>query len=41
MNPHWYTHLSFDKGTRNILYGEKTASSANVAEKKGYLSAEN
>jgi hypothetical protein len=40
MNPHNYTHLVFDKMPK-IYNGEKTASSANVAEKSGYLSARN
>jgi hypothetical protein len=38
MNPHSYAHLIFDKGTND---GEKTTSSTNVAQKSGYLPAEN
>jgi uncharacterized protein (DUF736 family) len=39
MNPHNYANLIFDKGTKSN--GEKTASSTNVAGKRGYLPAEN
>jgi hypothetical protein len=35
-----YTHLIFDKGTKNMNV-EKTASSTNVAGKSGYLPAVN
>jgi hypothetical protein len=40
MNPCSYTNLIFDKVTK-IYDGEKTASSANVAEKTGCLPEEN
>jgi hypothetical protein len=39
-NRHSYSHLIFDKGTKTY-YGEKTASSSNVAEKSNYLPTEN
>jgi hypothetical protein len=39
MNPHSYAHLIFAKFPK-IYYGEKTASSTNVAEKSGYLPAD-
>jgi hypothetical protein len=35
MNPHSYTHLIFDKGTKNIQW-RKIASSTNVAGKSDY-----
>jgi hypothetical protein len=41
MNPPSYAHLIFDKCSKNIYDGEKTASSTNVAGKSGYLPAEN
>jgi hypothetical protein len=40
MNPHSYAHLIFDKGAKTY-YGEKTASSINVAGESGYLPAKN
>jgi hypothetical protein len=40
MNPHNYTHLSFDKGPKTYIE-EKIASSTNVARKSGYPSARN
>jgi hypothetical protein len=40
MNPHSYAHLIFEKGAKTYD-GEKTASSASVAGKCGYLSARN
>jgi hypothetical protein len=39
MNPHSYTHLIFDKGTKNIQW--KIASSTNDARTSGYLPAKN
>jgi hypothetical protein len=39
MTPHSYTHLIFDKGTKDIKI-EKRVSPANVAEKMEYLHAE-
>jgi hypothetical protein len=41
MNPHSYAHLIFDKVTKKHMMEKKTASSANVAGKSGYLLAEN
>jgi hypothetical protein len=40
MNSHDYTHFIFDKGAKRYN-GEKTASSINVAVKRGDLSARN
>jgi hypothetical protein len=40
MHPHNYTHLIF-KMVPKIYDGEKTASSTNVAGKRGYPSARN
>jgi uncharacterized protein (DUF736 family) len=40
MNPHSYTHLIFEKGTKNIQW-RKDNLFKNVAGKSGYLSAKN
>jgi hypothetical protein len=40
MNPRSFAYLTFDKA-RKTHDGEKTASSTKVAEKTGYLHAEN
>jgi hypothetical protein len=40
MNPHSYAHLIFDKGAKSVLW-KIDSSSTNVAEKSGYLPAEN
>jgi hypothetical protein len=40
LNPRSYSHLIFDKGAKKYDE-EKTASSTSVAEKTGYLPAEN
>jgi hypothetical protein len=40
MNPRYYAHVILTKVPK-IYNGEKTASSTNVAEKTGYLPAEN
>jgi hypothetical protein len=40
MNPHRYTHVSFDKGANNIRW-RKDSLFKNVAGKSGYRSARN